>query len=303
VVIRSGAPAAPTLALLAGLLGCGCGSSSAPHLRSGTVDGVLAYQSIEGTTYSVRIVRQDATGDEALPGLAAAGAFTPSFSRSTGQLAFKGQRDGKPVLVLHAWRDDAEEVLDVGAIEPAAPVLSPDGLTVAFEGILGTDAPHVYLMPVAGGTPVALSPALGKDAGPVWAPDGQSVYFASARTGQWEIFHVAVNGTGLTQVTTGSKLLGRTAVSPDGLSLAYTKEAGAHLSQVVVRTLADGTERVLFDGASESEPDFDPTGQSLALVTTLYGAPCLVLRDAASGALVRRLTDRPGLQSAPAFAR
>jgi TolB protein len=281
-------------ALLAGLLGAGCGGGGAPG-------GVLAYQSIVGSTFSIRVVKEDGSGDRALPGLAAGDAFTPSFCRSTGQVAFKGFQGGNPVVVLHGWLDDVERVLDLGSNQPASPVLSPDGLTLAFEGTVGTDLPHVFLVPVAGGTPAPLAPGIDKDTGPVWAPDGKSIFFASLRTGQWEIFQVALDGTGLTQLTTGSKLLGRVTVSPDGLSIAYTKDAPT--SQVVVRTLSDGTERVLFDGAAESEPDFDAAGRSIAVTTTLYGAPAIVLRDAATGSLVRRLTDGAGLQASPAFSR
>jgi Tol biopolymer transport system component len=289
--------------MAAGLLAMACGGSGGRRERTGIPVGVLAYQGIEGQSYSLRLVKADGTGDEALPGLAAASAFTPSFSLASGQIAFKGYRQGAAVLVLHAWRDDAERVLDVGALQPAGPALSPDGATVAFEGSAGTGRPDVYLMATAGGTPVAVAQDPDSDAGPAWAPDGRSLYFGSIRTGQWEIFKVDADGANLIQVTTGSKLLGRVAVSPDGLSIAYAKAAGAQGSEVVVRTLADGTERVLFDAASESEPDYDATGKYLAVVTTLYGPPAIIVRDVATGDLVRRLTDRPGLQSAPAFAR
>jgi len=283
------------------LLACGGGSAAQP-IREGTPAGALVYQASEDQATSIRLLLPSGL-DQPLAGLAAVRAVGPSFSTATGVIAFEGDRNGLAVLVLHAWRDDAERVLDIGGLLPAAPALSPDGATIAFEGTDGATPTGIYFIPVAGGTPVQVAPAAATNAGPAWAPDGQRLYFGSNRSKQWEIFFVATDGTEPVQVTTGSRLVGKPAVSPDGLSLAYAQAVGPRTSQVVIRTLADGSERVLSAEASESEPDFAPDGQSIAVTTTLYGAPCLVLRDLTSGTVIRRLTDRVGLQSAPAFAR
>ena len=298
---RRGLMAAAMLA--AGLAGGACGGSKVQHpVRPGSPEGALVYQGSDGQGNSIRLLLPTGA-DEPLSGLAATGAVGPSFSATAGLIAFKGDRSGQPVLVLHAWRDDAERVLDVGTLWPAAPALSPDGTTIAFEGTDVAAPTGLYVAPVAGGTPVLVAPTAATNAGPAWAPDGQRLYFGSNRTKQWEIFVAATDGTDPTQVTTGSRLIGKPAVSPDGLSLAYAQAVGARTSQVVVRTLADGGERVLSSVASESEPSFAADGQTIAVTSTLYGQPCLVLRDVATGALLRRLTNRAGLQSAPAFAR
>ena len=44
------------------------------------------------------------------------------------------------------------------------------------------------------GPPVQLTDHSGTDAIPNWSADGSSVYFASQRTGQWQIWRVAANG-------------------------------------------------------------------------------------------------------------
>jgi Tol biopolymer transport system component len=288
--------------LAAGLAGGACGGGNVQHpVRPGSPEGALVYQGSDGQSNSIRLLLPTGA-DEPLSGLAATGAVGPSFS-AAGLIAFKGDRSGQPVLVLHAWRDDAERVLDVGTLWPAAPALSPDGTTIAFEGTDGAAPTGLYVAPVAGGTPVLVAPTAATNAGPAWAPDGQQLYFGSNRTKQWEIFVAGTDGSDPTQVTTGSRLVGKPAVSPDGLSIAYSRAAGARTTQVVIRTLADGSERILSDEASESEPAFTADGQGVAVTSNLYGAPCIILRDAATGALVSRLTDRAGVQTAPAFAR
>jgi Tol biopolymer transport system component len=92
-------------------------------------------------------------------------------------------------------------------------------------------------------------------------------------------------------------------VSPDGLSIAFTQNDVASIGHVVIHTLADGAERILFAGAGESDPAFDASGTRIAVVTRAYGAPEIVIRDVATGALVQRLTHLDGLGATPAFAR
>jgi hypothetical protein len=291
------------LALIALVSGPACGGTrGSATSRSGTPEGDLSYQQIDGSTFSLRLLRADGT-DEPLPGRASQDAFLPAFSRAAGLIGFRGVDGGRAVLVMHAWSDDSERVLDLGDLDPFAPAISPDGATVAFEGIASGAQPHLYLAPLAGGGPVELGSGSGKDAGPAWSPDGLSVFFTSTRSGQWEIWRVAADGTGLTQITTGSKLVGRPSISPDGLSLAYARSSTSPTTLVVLRSLADGTETIVTSDAAEYDPDFDATGAHLVVATEHYGAPCLALRDTATGALVSRLTLGAGLQSAPAFAR
>lgn len=289
------------LALAAALLaGCG-GSTSERH--PGPPAEWVAYQAIRGSSYSLRVVRLDGTGDEPLPGRAATGAFSPFLSSAAGLVAFTAVQDGAVSLVLQRWSNGAETVLETGDLRPAAPAVSPDGATIAFEGSVGADNGDLYLLPLSGGTPAALAADAAADAGPAWSPDGQTIYFGSARSGAWEVWKVGVDGTGLTPLTTGSGLQGRVSVSPDGQRLAFTRNDDAQVGHVVIHELADGAERILYDGAGESDPAFDGTGQRIAVITRAEGDPEIVIRDVATGALLQRLTRQGDLDVSPAFAR
>ena len=52
--------------------------------------------------------------------------------------------------------------------------------------------------------PLLASP--GVDYDPVWSPDGKSIVFTSERNGSADLFRVNSDGTGLTQLTSGTLL-------------------------------------------------------------------------------------------------
>ena len=77
---------------------------------------------------------------------------------------------------------------------------------------------------VAGGQPRRLTDHPADDQVPSWSTDGKWVYFASKRTGDFEIWRVAAGGGEAVQVTTAGGYV--PSESPDGKFLYYTKKGG-----------------------------------------------------------------------------
>ena len=107
------------------------------------------------------------------------------------------------------------------------PSLSPDGSTLLYAA-LG----DLWLLPLDPDTPEAPRPLTRdgyEDTDPIWAPDGESVIFASDRRGTmdlWEKRADSAPGAGLTQLTTRLGAETAPALSPDGARLAYLDESG-----------------------------------------------------------------------------
>ncbi|HUQ84521.1 MAG TPA: protein kinase, partial [Gemmatimonadaceae bacterium] len=90
---------------------------------------------------------------------------------------------------------------------------SPDGRFVAFvsgntEFALGTypwvsianvgnaGPSSISIVPVAGGTPIAITNGLALNTGPVWMPDGRSMLFISNRDGARDLYRVTLDAAG-----------------------------------------------------------------------------------------------------------
>jgi Tol biopolymer transport system component len=280
--------------------------------------GWLSYASRRAGNYDIRLVAADGACDRAITS-DPADDLSPSFSVSANAVAYAGIRDGKQVILVHDLANGAERVLDTGGLAAVNPAISPNGGMVAFEGRVAGQVPparpDVYVVLLAGGAPpLAIAPdSAAADAGPAWGDDA-TLYFVSDRlaAGNFQVFRVKTDGTGLEQLTDyatradGTGLIvGKAAVSPDGLEIAFARTASP-TSRVVVRTLAAGlaagAERSLAP-QDDSEPSFDPRGGALAVTTYEYGDPEVVVRSLANGSVTARLTEDPAVDGAASWAR
>jgi eukaryotic-like serine/threonine-protein kinase len=103
------------------------------------------------------------------------------------------------------------------------PSLSPDGQWLVFRAWGGTLPEDLFIMRTDGTERRQLTHDLFKDRSPRWSPDGRRIAFYSDRSGRYEIWSIAPDGTGLTQLThTTGETVAYPAWSPDG-RLAYAQ--------------------------------------------------------------------------------
>jgi len=143
----------------------------------------------------------------------------------------------------------------------SAPVLSPDGRSIAFVALN-----DVWTMRI-GEAPVRLTNDPDRDANPQWTNDGRAVYFSSERgnAGQLAVDQVEL-GSGIR--TRLAAIPGRSMVtpkiSPDGGRIAYTTLSG----QLEIWDRATSTPQVILPSISTqvSTPQWTPDGQRIILV-------------------------------------
>lgn len=143
----------------------------------------------------------------------------------------------------------------------SAPVLSPDGGSVAFVALN-----DVWVMRI-GEAPVRLTNDTDRDGNPQFTPDGSAVYFSSERAnaGQLAIDQVVL-ATG--QRTRLAAIPGRSLtlpkMSPDGQRIAYTTLSG----QLEIWNRATNTPEVIIPSVAVqvSTPQWMPDGQRIMVV-------------------------------------
>ncbi|NIN72654.1 MAG: prolyl oligopeptidase family serine peptidase [Gemmatimonadetes bacterium] len=69
-----------------------------------------------------------------------------------------------------------------GAVRDRDPAWSPDGSKIAFVSGRGEGGAQIYILPLEGGEPWALTDLENGASNPVWSPDGSTILFASSLT-------------------------------------------------------------------------------------------------------------------------
>ncbi len=145
------------------------------------------------------------------------------------------------------------------------PAWSPDGLMIAFDGILNLGVETIFVMKYDG-SGLRLLMADGFE--PAWSPDGAKIAFASYRTGQAEIYVMNSDGTGQKQLTdTGNNMQPRW--SPDGSKIAFVSDRA--ITHNIYLMNADGTNQIrLTGGPSDYGPDWSPDGSKIVFWKTTF---------------------------------
>lgn len=100
-----------------------------------------------------------------------------------------------------------------------------------------------------------------------WSPDGKQLAFGSDREGQWSIFVVNADGSGLRKLETGGEAHEPTW-SPDGRTIAFGSPRYSDQVDILALDLASGSIKRLTDNlAFDGEPSWSPDGKKIAFVS------------------------------------
>ncbi|MEK7755244.1 MAG: hypothetical protein AAB654_25195, partial [Acidobacteriota bacterium] len=115
------------------------------------------------------------------------------------------------------------------------PDVSPDGQWLAFKTLSKPE--DLFVSRVDGSGLRQLTDDAHRDRAPRWSPDGKRLAFHSNRSGAYQIWTIASDGSGLRQLTrlTWGPLVSHPAWSPDGARLAFFVEGRPPMIREIVR--------------------------------------------------------------------
>ncbi|HZL86344.1 MAG TPA: hypothetical protein VFD07_13300 [Candidatus Krumholzibacteria bacterium] len=108
-----------------------------------------------------------------------------------------------------------------------SPAWSPDGQWLAYATPHGGQR-DIWIVPVSGGEPRALTQDAAADDEPAWSPDGRFIAFGSDRSGDWEVWVVRVEDGALFQVTDDPGYDSDPAWSPNGKEIAFVSDRSGY---------------------------------------------------------------------------
>jgi serine/threonine protein kinase len=125
----------------------------------------------------------------------------------------------------YLYRTSGPEVLpllrEANPIQGHSPSWLPDG-RILYSGCLGDEC-GILVMQGDGSYPRQIA-AGGSETNPEASPNGKQVVFMSKRDGNWEVYLVNLDGSGLRRLTTNSANDGLPTWSPDGRYIAFVSD-------------------------------------------------------------------------------
>ena len=149
------------------------------------------------------------------------GSSNPKFSPDGQHIAFQTGRSGwSEIWVADRDGSHPHQLTDLRGTVAGFPDWSPDGKKIVFH-LRRQSTATVFVVDVRTGRASPLSYDAVDDTMPSWSHDAKWIYFASPRTGDWQVWKIAVNGGRPIQVTTKGGM--HPLESPDGKFLFYTR--------------------------------------------------------------------------------
>jgi len=184
---------------------------------------------------------------------------------------------GASASLLLTWTEATSAAFAAGNADSELGIVtrwSPDGSAFVFASLKDN---HIYFVPVRSREPKKLT-VQGRNADPVFSPDGRYIYFSSDRSGRWQLWRLNVDGSAAERLTRDDFDDTHPYLSPDGRSVAFLSFEGATTNRATLRdarlrllSLADGRieelAKLLAGDSSLAAYPWSPDGQYLAFVS------------------------------------
>ena len=221
-----------------------------------------------------------------------AGGSTPqAVVSANGTLAYLSLGNAA-TLVLGTVRRDG--TFTPVAVEPgrlSRPRVSPDGQRVLLTRVRPSREMLVQMYDVARGTTTTLTRSERNVIGltPVWRPDGGAVAVNLRRPEADGIYLVGLDGSERLVLKADAPVMYRPeSFSPDGRTLAYTRQQGSQFDVWTVEIADPSTARPFVNSAAaEHSPGFSPDGRWLAYVSNATGRTDVYVRGYPQGDAVQ----------------
>ena len=178
-----------------------------------------------------------------------------------------------------------------GDLLKEAGLVPPEGLNVA-------DRPVVVAPTPAPATRLTVHDAF--DSRPDWSPDGRRIAFNSNRDGNWEVYLMNADGSGVTRLTENDVVDGSPTWSPDGTRIAFDSTRDGDWDVYVMNADGSGVTRLTDNDAYDLSPVWSPDGRRMAFQSQRDGNWEIYVMNA-DGSGVTRLTYNSAQDGSPAW--
>ena len=188
----------------------------------------------------------------------------PQWSPDKSKIAYTdcGSGSTSPVLVINADGTGLANLNAPGNIPGTYIRWSPDGTKILCEN---TNGGPMYVLPVAGGTPVTLGSGV-TGTSPNWSPSGATIVFAGTDGVSTGICDISSTGTGFAALA-NNQYARSPVYSPDGSKIFYWSQLSTSVPATLMSMNNDGSSPATLATISAGgiyNPVLSPDGTKLA---------------------------------------
>jgi TolB protein len=183
-----------------------------------------------------------------------------------------------------------------------APVWSPDGSLIAFDGLPGPDVLRDIYLVTVNDEPQQwqLTTLAGYDCYPSFSPDGELIVYMSERDKNRDLFIMDIEGNDIIQLTDGPAHDYEPAWSPDGEKIAFASRRDGNSEIYVMDADGSNVVRLTDDLSLDWRPAWSPDGEWIAFESWRSGKSDIYMMRA-DGSDLRQLTTSPAEDGHPSF--
>jgi Tol biopolymer transport system component len=228
-----------------------------------------------------------------------------------GQIVYVSDREGQPDLYLLDLTNGNENRLTNTAGAEAGPVVSPDGVWMAYvfdpDSSLTDDGSQseIFVSRLDGGELRQVTSNLSEENSPTWTPDGAALVYVRTVNGgdSYRIVRYDLTDERESTLHEGSGRAQHPRISADGTSIVFASGEAGGLDSWEIYALNIESENVT-QLTDNSEPDWSPCwhpdgSKILFLRTGIGGAALMEMRADGTGQI--QIYDGPGSESNPNY--
>jgi TolB protein len=218
--------------------------------------------------------------------------MSPAWSADSRRLAYVSFEDNVSTIFVQTLRTGNRVKVSSRAGINGAPAFSPDGrkLVLTLGGVDGNLDINVLDLATRKATRLTTNRAI--DTEGTWAPDGQSIYFTSDRSGGPQVYRMPVEGGTPERITFEGSYNARPRLSPDGSKLALVHVDRGNY-RIAVLDLESRELLILSTGSQDESPSFAPNSDTL-IYATREGRNGVLEMVSADGLVRQRLASGKG---------
>ena len=220
-------------------------------------------------------------------------ALFPAISPDGTKVAFSSMDTG--VWYVHLINMDGTDLVQLTTFSSAVPHWSPDGLRLIFNSdhddepkdtpdLWGMDLDGTKLVEYVDRPPTA-------DFNGQWSPDGNRILFVSDRDGDYNLYVIDIDGTGLKRLTSHQAADYNPCWSPDGSKIAFVSDRSGNLDIYMMDSNGSNVVRLTAYSGFDSAPAWSPLGNRIVFESDRDGHSDLWIMDADGSNLIQLTND------------